>query len=375
MIKIPKRNELYFTGSDLRNRILCIGEHEHKIYMPNEIFSELINGFTNDKGELVQGFLDEDGKKIKEFTSSTHIAYAYSYVYLAHYMYRYCKYYYDGAKDIDEKMIKQILGFPAKSDSYTYITKKGGLLERMGYIRKESDKPIRPILEETSPELSEFLMESNYSELFGYNRRNRKINFPVKAFHREAWAEEDNYFNGTFFNVLNTHKINIEIFIYCMTDPELGVKGFYLYCFMLYNNDKFNNGFNCSFEKLASLTGLSIKTIRTQLENLEKRNMILNDHKPFCINKKDWQITKPNTYKTLAFEQFISNKLEYNEIPKQRKINAERYAKEIGFVNQEEVEEQSYKKKSMKKSNNSLNNYSYNTSIYDNNGVSIPLPF
>ena len=348
---MPRKKQTFYTRGQLRNNIFAVGEHEHKVYMPNEIFDELINGLNNDRGEYVAGFYDVEGNKINDFKSSTHISYAYAYIYLSHYMYRYCKFYTNGylSKDIDEKMIKQNLGFPATSDTYTYISKKGGVLERLGYIKKESDKPFQYNLCETqylSEHLNEiwildyFDMESELTSVF-CNSKNRKINYPLKAFERDVELSEDDTViddrTGTFWHIKNTHMIDIDVFIFCMADPDIGVEGFYLYSFM-FSKCGLSGVLRCSIKKIVTQTGLGIKTVRTQLENLEKRNMISNDHKPYCLDKKDWQITKTNDYGVLPYSEFISNELDFKEIPKQRRISAKRYQKEIGFVINEENE-------------------------------------
>ncbi|KGR75056.1 hypothetical protein [Ureibacillus sinduriensis] len=338
---MAKKNQAFFNRIQLQNEIFNVGKHEHKVFMPNEIFTEL-KGYENDEGVFVEGFYDKEGRKINEFKSSTHIAFAYAYVYLSHYMYRYCKYYtlwnnsLDGNKSIDESMIKRILGFPSKSNSYSYITKKGGILDRLGYIRKESDRPLECILHEHMItngvwEINHFVMTSEYPENYG-NSKNRKINFPVKAFYRGVWAEEDGYNNGTFWEIENTHMIDIDIFMYCMADKDLGVEAFYMYSFLLYQNDKFKKGFTCSIENLVSVTGLTVEIVKKQLRNLEKRNMITNNHMPFCKDKPEGKKTKANTYGVKNFGGFSKSFIEWNVIPKQRKLSAKQYEEEIGFI-------------------------------------------
>ncbi len=341
---MPIKKQTYFTREELKNFVFQVQKYEHLIFMPNEIFNELINGNTHEDSSWVAGFYDKEGEKIEEFKSSIHIAYAYSYVYLSHFMYRYCKYRYStnergqymGDAPIDEKLIKKILGIKPKSMAYTYITKKGGILENLGYIRKERDAPTRVIQAEKVKgiwEVVEFVMESEYPEIYVIPK-NRQINYPVKGFYRDIVSEIDCYYDGTFYSIENTHQIDIDVFIYCMCDKELGVTGFYLYCFMLYKYKMFEQGFDCSLEELSRLTGLGMKTVRNQLFNLERRNMISCDHKPFCVDKPEHENTKSNTYKVKPYNLFHFHESLYNTIPKQRKINAEQYAKEIGFVNQ-----------------------------------------
>lgn len=375
---MAKKKQSFFTLNELKNDIFTVTKDERYVFMPNEIFKDLLERF-------------KDEEKAK---SSTHIAFAYAYTYLAHYMYRYCKYYgSDGNTAIDEAMIKQVLGFPAKADQYTYITKKSGILDELGYIRKESDKPFQctqyktDYVNENGVEImcvDFFDMESSLKFVHG-NTKNRKINYPVKAFVRgDKWVnenDEDEKRTGTFFRIDNTHLIDFDIFMYCMSQSELGVKGFYLYSFLLYMNNKHLNGFDCSIDRFVSLTGLGIRTIRDQLERLEKRNMITNDHKPYCLDKKTWQKTKSNTYGALPYKEFISRASELKEIPKQRRISAKRYAKEIGFVSYENDlvvgtdENKSNSSEPDKQGFSKIHHQGESPFIYNSDGESIPLPF
>jgi hypothetical protein len=327
---MARKRKANFTIKKLTEIFDIDPQHHMVVFMPNEIFEE-----------LNEGLLDEHGNKIRESKTSTHIAYGYSYTYLAHYMYRYCKYYYNKdystEAEIDEKLIKQILGFPAKADQYTYLTKNGGILDHLGYIRKASDKPYKYELEEVirkggKVEYEPFFEMESELEIPHRNSKNRKINLPVKAFWRDEESEEDNYYNGTYYEKDNTHQINFDVFMYCMADSELGVEGFYLYSFCVYLNNKFRNGFDCTNENFARLSGMSIKEIKKQLRNLEERNMINSDHKPFCIDKPEDKKTKANTYWINSVDNFAKNEMEFRKIPKQRKISAQQYEEEIGWA-------------------------------------------
>ncbi|WP_340002070.1 hypothetical protein [Oceanobacillus sp. FSL K6-0127] len=341
---MSRKRQAFYTKAELE-RILNLNEKEHRIFMLNEIF-----------GDLNDALHDEDGNKIEECRSTTHIAYAYSYYYLANYMWRYGKFYIgDGFDAIDEKIMKQILGFPKNNKSLNYLTKRNGVLVNMGYVEKVTDKPVGYIYVDTvvrdgklKKEIDDFIMESEYPEIYG-NKKASKANFPIKAYFRDEYAKEDNYYNGTFWEIENTHHIDIDIFIYCMSEPELGVEGFYLYSFLKMATDKFERGFDCSYKRMARLTGLSIDEVKLQLVNLEKRNMIKNDHKPFCMDKPVDKQTKVNTYKVLNHVLFAENEREYNVIPKQRKIPADVYEVEIGWAG-----ENHYKDGSVRDSDTSI---------------------
>jgi len=311
-------------------KLLGVSEKHHEIYMPNEIFQNLSEAFATDE---------------MKSKTSTHIAYAYAYYYLANYQWRYAQYrfYTEGVTiNINEEMIKQILGFPSKSEQYTYLTKnKTGLLVKLDYIRKVTDKPTRYWYDDEGKYKEvQFIYESEYPVIYG-NNKNWKVAMPVKGFYRYKESEEDNYEDGTFYMIQNTHMIDIDIFIYCMTDAELGVEGFYLYCFLKCMTDKFKNSYDCSNLDMAQFTGLSIDEVKKQLVRLEQRNMITNDHKPYCLDKPEEYKTKANSYSVNEFKEFAKNKLVFNEIPKQRKITAKQYAEEIGWANEWEIDGQS----------------------------------
>ncbi|MCR8659315.1 hypothetical protein [Paenibacillus endoradicis] len=321
---MSRKRQAVFTKSEMTN-LLGVSEKQHEVYMPNEIFNDLTEAFKENE---LQG------------KTSTHIAFAYSYYFLANYMWRYARYRHvddkSGESPINEGLIKQILGFPAKSEQYTYLTKnKSGLLQNLGYIRKETDKPCRYFYENNGKKEVVFVYESDYPEVYG-NNKNWKVSMPVKGIWRYEESELDNCEDGTFYMIQKTHKIDIDVFIYCMTDAELGVEGFYLYSFLKYSTDKFK-AFDCSNKGMAYLTGMSIDEVKSQLYKLEKRNMIENDHKPFCRNKPNDKQTKANTYRINERYEFISNKFQFNTIPKQRKISAERYEIEIGWANEREI--------------------------------------
>jgi hypothetical protein len=324
MSRIRKAN---YTVKELK-KLLSISENEHLVWMPNEVFKDLNTAFMEYQG----------------VKTSTHYAYAYSYLFLVFWLYRYAKHINNDGIEINEAIIKEILGFSSKSDQYTYITKSQGVLAELGYIKKKTDFPLNYYYEEFGINNQKEVYFEYYSESiveeFLENRKNKKVNFPIKAFYRDQEAEDDNYMNGTFYDIQNTHEVDINIFIYCMANKALGIEGFYIYCFLKYATDKHSTGFDCSYKKMALLTGFSIDEVGIQLRNLEERNMITSDHKPFCIGEiPEDNKTKANTYTVLNYGNFAQNFWGYNKIPTQRKLSTEQYEREIGFVGSEKQAE------------------------------------
>ncbi|WNC14879.1 hypothetical protein [Brevibacillus brevis] len=308
-----------------------VNEFQNYVHMPNEIYSDFTRAFAELKEETDNG------------TRSSHIAYAFGYTFLAHYMWRYARFYTwnnaKGSVPINEAIIKQMLGFPAKSEAYTWLTKnKTGFLEQIGYINKVTDKPIAYYHDEDRIDLF-FSMESECGSPDKVNHKGWKVAMPVKGMWRNP-EDKGKYTleTGTFHIIDNTHMIDMDTFIYCITNPELGVEGFYLYSFLKFMTDKFNNAFDCSNMRMARMTGLSVDEIKNQINNLERYNMITNDHKPYCLDKPKDKKCKANTYGILEHDQFAKNLMQMNVIPKQVKISKERYKREVGWANEREID-------------------------------------
>ncbi|WP_219834781.1 hypothetical protein [Paenibacillus sp. R14(2021)] len=329
---MARKRKAHFTAAEMK-KLMNVSDKQNYVFMPNEIYADFSKAFSDLKKEAN--------------VRSSHIAYAFGYTFLAHYMWRYANYYWwDDAKGnipINEAIIKQLLGFDAKAEAYTYLTKnRVGFMEQIGYIRKVTDKPVAHYWEDEDHIDLAFEMESKSSTPTSYkiNRKGWKVAMPIKGIWRTADDEANpkiQYPNGTIYEYGNTHMVDMETFIYCITHPELGVEGFYLYSFLKYKTDKFNNAFDCSIENMATMTGLSIDEIKSQINNLERYNMITNDHKPYCLNKPKDKTCKANTYGVLKYNQFAQNLIQMRVIPKQLKVSKERYEHEIGWANEREV--------------------------------------
>lgn len=237
-------------------KLLCFNEYQSKVFMPNEIFSDLQ----------------------KKIDNPSHIAFSYSYIYFITWLYRYVKY---GEINelIDQKFIKKILGYNENYKKLDYLIKKNGVLEQMNYILTTKNFPIAYKYDEIDG--LEFDYIDEYKEFTNCLSipKNYKIKFPVKAFYRYPDNKEmqkeydDGYVDGTFFYVDNTHLIPFEVFLFCMTNNDLSCTGFYLYAFLSYKTQIFD-GYTASIEKLIEHTGIPERTLYRYLDALKKHNMI-----------------------------------------------------------------------------------------------------
>ncbi|MFB5281918.1 hypothetical protein [Peribacillus sp. Hz7] len=273
--------------------LLRFNENESNVFMPNEIFEDLQNNMK--KG--------------------VHIPVAYSYYYLITWMYRHAKY---GELQIDNKKIKEILGYNADTKGIDYILKKNGLLDTMGYTETVKDFPV--VWELSEDEGLTFTLLSEMDDYFqeeikGNISRKYTIKFPVKGFER-TYDEEGNVEQwGTFFELDNTHGIPFEVFMYCMDNDKIGCTGFYLYAFLKMNNQIFRGAYDIPMKTLSEKTGLPYRTMADSLSNLRQYKMVegIHNQEYFCLAMEDYK-RKANSYITNKFESFTDQPVEYEKM-------------------------------------------------------------
>ncbi|MED1803067.1 hypothetical protein ABEZ21_23940 [Brevibacillus porteri] len=276
---------LIYTRSELEER-LHVDERE-KIFLPNSIFQELKNAMTgNEKNR-----------------SSKHIPFAYAYVFLISYLWRYAKFgLQNGDYDYTEDELKRLLTVSGSNKNMNYITKKNGVLEQIGYIRKVSDYPIVPHFSNkvgNSYEAFNNLEFTMLSDLDGYmkesigkdNLKNRKVNFPVRGYYGCKEHEEENYTDGYLFEIheinnetaKGTHEVNIETFLFCMSNDGIGLEGFYIYQYLKYQSFNGDRFWNCAQKDFESNFGIDTDMVKSRLKTLEEHRMIVNTHEMMIL--------------------------------------------------------------------------------------------
>jgi len=209
-------------------------------------------------------------------------AYAYSYYYLSVYLHFYAKY---GIEDNIDKFtfqgIQQLLGISPKSRAMNEITKKGGMLDLLGYTSTVTDYPVELIRIENigGIELTHHMYSERIKDFPSTDRFKHGHNFTVKQPDKLYWRAkqdklEDNK-NGTMLSPENTHLVPLEMFLHAMNIDDIMSKGFYIYSYLIYMNDKSGgNGWKVSHEYLSEFTGVSVKTLKGILKSLEKHGFI-----------------------------------------------------------------------------------------------------
>lgn len=284
-------------------------EQNLSIVIPNELFAQLLR-------------MKED-KELKP----VHIGFTYSYIYLQTYMYRYSTY--DSYVPSVEE-IKELLTYSPNDQRTNYIIKKNGLLEQKDILTTTNDFPI--ISEMVDDEYSfdrvikittiqEFCKEIQYVTVgewrnqMGVNRRTT-CKYPVFAFKRYVEDDEGGVFcDGTFFDISNTHLINMNTFLFCMITEDIGVNGFYVYAYLLDKSNKFADDFRASYRRIAQETGLSFGTISSLMNALRSHNLIVTVHNMEYFSpgrNKNERIA--SSHKVNKSEKFSVDKIDYEKL-------------------------------------------------------------
>ncbi|WEZ10161.1 hypothetical protein P5663_10130 [Priestia flexa] len=290
---------------------LISNDAETQTFLPNEIFEEL-----------------------KIIENVQHRAFAYAYIYLNTYLWRYAKYGDIPYKDLTQEKIKEILG--RKGDNrLNYLIKKDGLLEQMKWLETTNDFPtITEWKEEYKHTLEngkdryigylEFTMLSDWignpfwEDIKPPNKFTVKK--PIRCTYRypndQDMIEEydDGYEDGTFHFVDNTHRVPIEVFIYCMSKKEVGIKGFYMYSYLFAKNQCFG-AYDRTLVALSQDLAIPEKTIDRYLDIVKKFNMVkaLHNQKFFVVGMKK-EDRKANTYITQNIDAFTDTPIDYKKI-------------------------------------------------------------
>lgn len=280
--------------------------NDEKIYLPNSIFKEL------------QKAMIGHGKN----KSSKHIPFAYAYVFLISYLWRYAKF---GCithdYDYTEVELKRLLGVNGVSKGFDYITKKNGVLEQIGYIRKESDYPVtwqfskKVINSHGATDYLEFTMHSDIKEMLptsDKSTRNRKVNFPLRGYYGCLEHELEGYEDGYLFEihevnnetVRGTHEVSFETFLFCMSNDEIGLEGFYIYQYIYYQSFGGKRFWNCPQKSYESEFGIDIDMVKTKFKVLEEYGMITNTHEMMIMGLPSDKVAKANAYCANKFMMF-----------------------------------------------------------------------
>lgn len=259
---------------------ITINHYEKLIPIPNDIFLTL--------------------RELEEFEilKSIHIPFTFSYLYLIAYMYKYAKY---SELALSNSDIKEILQANRNTQGYNYILKKGSVLDINGITETVNEVPIGYNVSD----FEAFYIFTGQDELL------TTTFYKSKGLNKRYSIKKPLYFmeNG-LFKIENTTLIDVRVFDFCMRKDDLGVIGFYLYCYLHYKNTQFEEGYTAGIYRLAEELKLSTGTIDNYRKVLRKYNMIkvvVNDFISQSNNNSYTNVT--NDYK-----YFTENHINYKKL-------------------------------------------------------------
>lgn len=345
---MTKNKETYFNERELMIMLDATDLLKNrKIHLTNEIFTDLLE--CKDFKTKTSKVRNKDGiiNTYQKEANANHIAFAFSYVYLISYLYRYAHFKYTTnmweTEYINERLLYKFCNTSPDSrgtNGVSYITKSGGVLEKLGYIEKDKEIPINYFyldnygyslgkdLQDTAPSDIEYVFYSEYDFPSEYQRPKFKINYPKRAFYFDEDSEQEGIQNGYFFYPENTTQIDVKIFIYCMSRKDLSNIGFYLYCFLKYKCSYLNNTYNRSIDDLIKDTGIGKTKLVETLKTLEEYNMISNSHNYFVPNLPQGKVLPANSYNTKDYKDFLRSGKK--TVTTRKVMPFERYDKEVG---------------------------------------------
>jgi DNA-binding transcriptional ArsR family regulator len=240
------------------------------IQMPNHIFQDLC--------------------VIKNKNSSTNIqqsSFAYAYLVTIAFLYKYAHFVdVDNGTYIQNKDIKQILGYGKTTKSIDHIIKKGGFLDSIGLTETTKNYPIQFI--QSREEINGFLardfitIDMIGNDYVNYNlirkivkNKNYEVKEPIFFFEYKNNL-------GTLYEYSNTHKITIKEFIRLIYDDSLDNIDFMMYCFFKSKCFGFKgHSKEIALYKISLGLGIGKDAFYNHLAKLKEKGYLEVNHKSF----------------------------------------------------------------------------------------------
>lgn len=290
-----------------------------KVFIPNKVFELLVSN-----------------EELKSKQSPDE-AVAYTYLWFITWLWRNAKYGEMMDEDTTIGAIKEMIGFTSTNKTINYIIKDGGVLDKLGLTRTLNFKeaPLTYVIEENMPffytqeDLDSMRDERDVEESKAYRGNNRKKTVKQPVF---ALENEEGESGGTFYgDIENTHQVDFDIFVKCMTNPNLGCTAFYLYAFLKSKSTMNDGCIEIGGDTISNRTGIKHTTREKAMDALKKHNLVSCIPAPFIVGagKGDGA----NIYTPRKASVYMETGIEYSKrqlISKERQEKKEEVLKQIG---------------------------------------------
>ena len=222
--------------------------------------------------------------RIIEYKTNSHYAFLVAYYILISFLFYRCSY---AREKILISDIKRVLGLNENNKSIDYLIRNKGLLDKLGYTISTNNYAVsKEYINDLS--IFKFNYVNDYKNVkFLGKSHNYKVKYPVKGFYRDTLNKNEE--NGTFFNVKNTIKIDMNTFYEIIHDEELGVIGF-----LIYLNFKKLKRLRIGYKKLSETLLISERCIKKKIKTLEQDGYIYVEHAKYDYKNNK---TNANTYR------------------------------------------------------------------------------
>lgn len=260
----------------------------------------------------------------------SHLYFSFAYLYLTTYLFRYTKY---SEVIPSTKDIKKTLTHSSIDKKVDYLIKRGGVLDSEGLTFHTTNFPLSHEFNESGTLVFTLLSDfnditanytSNWKKKMNINN-NVGCKYNYLSFHDDI--NDDNEFvvnskRGTFYNSKFTTNIPFEVFLYCMSNSEVGLRGFYMYSYISFMNNISGKYLNRGIVSLGEALYMSKSSTQKVIYALREYNMVNTIVADYIFNKfeKDYKFDS-NAYHTNDFDMFVFNNNKLNII-KPTYINA-----------------------------------------------------
>lgn len=261
-------------------------EKESFLLMPNEVIPMIV------KCEQIES-KQEKAKAI---------SFAYTYLFISTWMYRYAKYGVVNMEIQSVKGLKRLAGISETTKTLDFIIKKNGMLDQLGLTETipYKEAPIKWGLDENNNPVFEYFKSLDKEVIAliekDFSLKRRQLKKPLLATNQRKETLYKNAIDGTFFDGKDyTHNVDILTLFKCLSEDDLGVVGFYLHCFL--NSRIMEKSVQISIFTIAKESGLSEKTVVRYLKALRQYGLIEVKVENFIVGKLDFNIeSEANTY-------------------------------------------------------------------------------
>lgn len=257
--------------------------------MPNKIFTDLSHHIKDKKGR----------------TNVQQVSFAYVYLTVICFLYRYTNFVsIDSKTYIQNGDIKQLLGYARKTKTIDHVIKKNGILDSMNLTRTTKDYPLyhslhkekvngMPVIQYTTLNDDSLEIKGKTSSIV--KNRNYEIKEPI--FFTESFDGSE---YGTYYQIENTHRINIDEILIFLLDDDLDNIDFLLYGYIKSRCKGYkDNSKQISLASIITNVGIDKVTFYKHIKKLKEKKMI-------DIIHKGWQIDNG--------EGFESNEYKWNGV-------------------------------------------------------------